>query len=781
MKTIQFSGSNIIGFSAILLVAGVVLLFLVKGEIFVKEYDGKIHQLPGAAPFSANLQQQLYSARAAKGTGYKPRTQYLGALGEPLYTNRLIVESSTYLQQHAHNPVNWFSWGEEAFSEARRLNRPVLVSIGYSTCHWCHVMEEESFDDEETAEIINKHFIAIKVDREVRPDVDEVYMTALQAMGKQGGWPLNVWLTADQKPFFGGTYFPPEDRYGRPGFKGILQAVYEQYGANSEHIEAFAEKLTAQVKDYMEGQADSTVSAIPDLSLLQVLRDQYVENFDWTWGGLTGAPKFPSSLSLNALMHAYKLKPDKKTLQMFTLTLDKMANGGIYDQIGGGFHRYSTDERWLVPHFEKMLYDNAQLTSRYLQAWLITYKPRYKHIVVSTLDYVLKEMTSVNGGFFSATDADSVGPSGEMEEGYYFSWTLTELQQVLTPEQVRLATLAWGIEEPGNFEGRSLPQAWFGESTVDDESVKRQTGVSRSEFAARLEEVRVLLLAARQKRSPPLRDEKQLTAWNGLMISAFAKAGFHLKEPRYVQAAEAAAQFIARVLVTESELYRVYQHGSRAQLGFLGDYAFYIAGLLDVYEATHKIQYLNLAIKLQKFLDNQFSDVERGGYFRSAHQQQSLFAREKNQRDGALPSGNSVALLNVLRLYEYTLNPAYIDFATRSLKNVASILSEHPAQLAEMMEALHFYRGKVKEIVLVGDKNDPRMLALLDVLRKRWLPNSIVLLVSEDEVVEQKSIVPLLAYKKSIDGVPTAYVCFQQVCELPTSDPMVLAEQLSGD
>lgn len=732
--------------------------------------------LPGAPVHSPELSAKLQKIVKAKGTSYRPRTQYKINAHTPKYTNRLVLETSTYLQQHAHNPVNWYPWGEEAFEAARIRGIPVLLSIGYSTCHWCHVMEEESYDDEETARYINEHFIAIKVDREVRPDVDQIYMTALHAMGQRGGWPLNMWLTPSREPFYGGTYFAPTEKYGRPSFKRVLSMISDEYAKDPKGIAQHAQALTQRVKQSIEGDGQAVADAVVSIDALTAMKNHYFSQFDPEWGGIKGAPKFPSSMSVNALIHQLKYaqgrgeepKQSQQTLEMIELTLHKMALGGMYDQVGGGFHRYSTDKKWLIPHFEKMLYDNALLASVYVSAWQLTGKPFYQKIAKQTLDYVLREMTSPNGGFYSATDADSIGPHGEMEEGYYFSWTPDELNSVLNKGDAELAQLVFGINQKGNFEGRSLPQRW---SVIPGYMESKVEGIKRQ------------LYLERQTRPSPLRDEKQLSSWNGLMISAFSKAGFAFNEPKYLAAAEKSARRIRQKMFVNGRLKRVSQQGQVSDSAFLEDYAYIITGVLDLYEANHNIEWLNFAVELQAVLQKHYADSEGGGYYRTSNDHEKLLAREKNLRDGAIPSGNSYAVLNLLRLYQFTLDESYQKFAVLSLKGVSTILETSPTQLPEMLIALDYYHSRVKEVVIVKPKlttkeSEVEFNALLSVLRQSWVPNKILVVVGEAEIKQQQSRVPVLQYKKALKGQVTAYVCYEQQCELPTSIPSVLAEQL---
>jgi len=731
--------------------------------------------IPGLPPINKQLQQKLEKTVSQKGSDYVPRTQYKDDKNKAKYVNRLILETSPYLQQHAHNPVNWYPWGDDAFEEARRRNIPVLVSIGYSTCHWCHVMEEESYDNEETATFLNQHFIAIKVDREVRPDIDEIYMTALHAMKQRGGWPLNIWLTPDRNPFYGGTYFPPEDAYGRPSFMRVLEGLSTEYQKNPTDTIKFANQLANSIKHFMEGEGQKLAETIASTEKIAAVKKVYENNFDNIWGGLKQTMKFPSSFSNRLLMNYYLRTQEQSALEMINLTLTKMSQGGMHDQIGGGFHRYSTDATWLIPHFEKMLYDNALLATVYIEAWQLTKKPAFKETAQSTLDYILREMTLEDGAFYSATDADSRTTSGEIEEGWYFTWTYTELDKILDKEDAALAKQVFGMTEAGNFEHRNLPQRWN-----DFTAIAIEFDLTSQQLNDKIDLIKNKLYKIRNKRPPPLRDNKILVSWNGLVISSLAKAGSALNEPKYIIAAETAAKFIEHNLKTDDDrLLRVYQDGNSSGASFLEDYAFFIAGLLDLYEANFNTRWLSLAIALQGQLQNHYSDEIKGGYFRTSDDHEKLIAREKNKNDGALPSGNSVAILNLMRLHHYTLEQQYLDFAIISLKGFTPNLNKTPSQLTEMLLALDYFDDDVKEIVIVHPNNGKRNTELETAVQEAFLPNKILVINTEKEIEDTALLIPMAKGKIAINNISTAYVCYDRICKLPTSDAIVLREQLA--
>jgi uncharacterized protein YyaL (SSP411 family) len=729
--------------------------------------------LPDAPPFPPELRRALARALAERPPDETPRTRHRASDGTPLYTNRLLLESSPYLRQHAHNPVDWRPWGEEAFAEARARGRPVLVSIGYSTCHWCHVMEEESFDDPEIARLLNAHFIAIKVDREVRPDVDSVYMAAIRAMGRSGGWPLNVWVTPDRQPFFAGTYFPPRDRDGRPGLTTVLESIRSEYAARPESIERRAAQLEATIRGRMESNV-ATATQVPGPETLRLAARQALSRMDWSWGGFRGRPKFPSSVPLRFLLRYHRRTGDAQALEAVTLTLEKLAAGGVRDHLGGGFHRYATDARWLVPHFEKMLYDNATLAQVYLEAWQVTGRRDFADVVRGTLGYVQREMTAPGGGFYSASDADSPGPDGEPEEGRFFTWTPAETARVLGPQRARAVDAWFGITPEGHLEGRSVLHTWR-----EADALAAELEIPVEALRRTLAESRERLYQARSRRPAPFRDEKALAAWNGLMVSAFARAGLALDDAGYVASAERAADFVLTEMRADGRLRRI-AHGRSAEgAAFLEDHAFLIAGLLDLYEASPDPRWLREALALQSQLDAHYADESGGGYYRTAAGAEHVLAREKPATDGALPSGNSVAALNLLRLADLTFDPAYRQRAVQ-LFSAQTAFQETPAAFGELLLALEYLHDTPKEIVIVrpasaaGDLN-----AMLAPLRRSFVPNRVLAVVPEgDGLDEHAALAPLVKGRRAREEQVTAYVCENRVCERPTADPEVFARQI---
>ncbi|HRC25071.1 MAG TPA: thioredoxin domain-containing protein, partial [Nitrospira sp.] len=544
--------------------------------------------------------------------------------------NRLIQQTSPYLLQHAYNPVDWYPWGPEALAQAAKLNRPILLSIGYSSCHWCHVMERESFENEAIARIMNQHFVCIKVDREERPDLDEIYMQATLALNRnQGGWPMTVFLTPDQKPFFAGTYFPPEDRWGRPGFPTLLKKIAEYWEKDHAGVLTQAATLTARLQDGSHAPSPTTVGEAE----LDMAVTQFAEDFDAKLGGFGGAPKFPPATGLSLLLHCYHRTKDSHTLTMVRTTLDAMAAGGIYDQIGGGFARYSTDERWLVPHFEKMLYDNALLARVYVEAFQVTGDQNYRRVACETLDYVLKEMTSPEGGFYSATDADSEGV-----EGKFFVWTPEEIRAVLSNEEdVRRICAYYDVTPGGNWEHKNVLH-----TAKSVALVAKELGLTVEDLQETIDRVKPLLYAARAKRVPPGLDDKVITAWNGMMISAMAEAGRVFDMPRYRAAAERACEFLLTTLSkTDGRLLRTYRAGTAHLDAYLEDYAYFAEGLIDTYEAGGNERYLSAAVRLAERILADFSDSQQGGFFTTATGHEALIMRSREGPDGATPSGNA--------------------------------------------------------------------------------------------------------------------------------------------
>jgi uncharacterized protein YyaL (SSP411 family) len=696
---------------------------------------------PGAQPFPQELWKKLAEAVSARPG--PPRTQHLRDDGSPRWTNRLALETSPYLLQHAHNPVDWRPWGDETFQAARALDRPIFLSVGYSTCHWCHVMEEESFESPDIAQVLNERFIPVKVDREERPDVDAVYMQAVQLLTRQGGWPMSVFLTPLGKPFFGGTYFPARDgdRGARIGFRSILLELDRVYREERERAVASAEQIAQAVQQSL---AADRPTGLPELHVLHGAMSYYSEVFDPQEGGVRRAPKFPSSMNVRFLLRYFRKTGDEQALRMAVLTLEKMALGGIYDQVGGGFHRYSTDAHWLVPHFEKMLYDNALLAAAYVEGWQATRNEFFRRVASDVLDYVAREMTDASGAFWSATDADSEG-----EEGTFFVWTPAQLREALGEDAARAAQL-FGVTEEGNFEGKNVLSL----SHVPD-----------AEEQALLDRIRPKLYAARAKRPPPLTDTKILTSWNGLMISAFARAGLAFAREDYLERARKAADALLRTHRVDGVLRRTGRHA-----GLLEDHAFFAAGLVDLYQATGEARWLDEARSLHDALAQRFADPD-GGFFRTPAGHEALLAREKPAYDGAEPTGNSVAALTLLRLEAITTEAKYREQAERLLRSFGALLAGAPAALGEMLLAVDFLLGEVREVVLVRPKNGSDA-PLLDMLRPRFAPSQVLVRHEEGST----PATPLAAERPAQSGKATAYACVRGACKLPVSDAAELVK-----
>ena len=725
--------------------------------------------LPGMEPFPAAVREQLDRALQAKGEAYTPRTQHLFEDGRPQYTNRLILEPSPYLLQHAHNPVNWYPWGDAAFARAKKENKPVLLSIGYSTCHWCHVMERESFEDSAIAEYMNRHYIAVKVDREQRPDLDGIYMTAVQMLTGRGGWPMTVWLTPDRRPFYGGTYFPPRDGMrGQPaGFSTLLARLQEVYHKEPHQVAAVTKNLTQNIQAAV---VPEVLNEHPTQTALTQAAENFKARFDTQYGGFGKAPKFPRSVTLEFLLRYSRRTNDPEVRDMVVKTLEAMAAGGIYDQVGGGFHRYATDQKWLVPHFEKMLYDNALLAVAYLEGYQVTQREDFARVAREVLDYLDREMSAPGGGFYSATDADSAG-----EEGKFFLWTLPELGPLLSQKQLQLVQAHYGVTLPGNFEAANILHV-----ARPLDTAAKELDLTLDQAQRELQAARDILYRARQKRIAPHTDTKVLVAWNGLVISAFAKGAHVLNVPRYATRATQAAAFLLTQMKRDGRLRRSALGTIIAGAAYLDDYAFLIAGLLDLYEATFELRWLQEAIALQAVLDTHFWDSKSGGYFLTADDAEQLLAREKPSYDGAEPSGNAVAAHNLLRLAEWTTNDSYRQHAQRCFKVVASGLKQRPTSMPRMLSALDFSLDRPKEIAIVKASPDDTVEPLLAQLRRHFLPNRVVSIVTQgDELATHQQVVPWLEAKRAIKGKVTAYVCEQHVCALPTADPGIFAKQIA--
>jgi uncharacterized protein YyaL (SSP411 family) len=670
--------------------------------------------------------------------------------------NRLIHESSPYLKQHAHNPVDWFPWGEEALAKAKELDRPIFLSIGYSACHWCHVMEHESFEDPEVGKLLSEHFISIKVDREERPDLDQIYMTAVQLLTQHGGWPMSMFLTPDLEPFYGGTYFPPTDRHGLPSFKKLVLALADAWKNRRTEIVTSATQITAGVQESMKLEAgDGTLG--PDL--LRGAAKMLQRAFDPRFGGFGQAPKFPHPMELRLLLRIAKRFGDESALDMVRTTLDQMAMGGLYDQLGGGFHRYSTDQRWLVPHFEKMLYDNALLAVAYLEGYQVTGNEFYREIVEKTLAYVGREMTAYDGAFFSTQDADSEGV-----EGKFFVWTLQEIESLLGPDDAKLFCSIYDVTPQGNWEEHNILHLSRG---LDAEA--KMLAMPADELKARLQSCKEKLLAARSKRIWPGRDEKILTSWNALMIHSFAKAAQVLEKPEYTQAASRAADFLlTKMRRDDGRLFRTTFAGMAPKLNaYLEDYAYLIDALVTLYETTFEPRWITSAISLAKVMIEQFWDDGEGGFFYTGKDHEALIARNKDPHDNATPSGNSMAVTGLLRLAKLTGNADFFDKAEQTLKLFRGLMARSPTAAGQMLNALDFYLGPVQEIAVIGDAANSEVIEVLRHLRRPFRPHQVVAWKSASETSKElEQALPLLKDRPA-QGIVTTYICENFACQAP--------------
>jgi uncharacterized protein YyaL (SSP411 family) len=682
------------------------------------------------------------------------------------FTNRLIDETSPYLLQHAHNPVDWYPWGEEAFEKAKAEDKPVLVSIGYSACHWCHVMEHESFEDERTAAIMNEHFVNIKVDMEERPDVDQIYMNFVQLTTGRGGWPMNVFLTPDKKPFFGGTYFPPNPRYGMASWSQILMSLAEAYRERRDEIERTTADIVGELRKMSKVEpAEAALST----DLLDAAFLSFSRSFDQVNGGFGGAPKFPPAMSLEFLLRYHKRTDDARALEIVTHTLTKMACGGIYDQLGGGFHRYTVDAIWLVPHFEKMLYDNAQLARVYLHVYQVTGNEFFRRIVIETLEYVRREMLDESGGFYSTQDADSEG-----EEGKFFVWTPEEIEAVLG-DGAAAFNEHFDVTTAGNFEGKNIlnlkgrsPSGSEGAfSNSESSGLEPPPAGRKSGFDAE----RKILFAEREKRVKPGRDEKVLTAWNGLMMAAFADAAAVLGSEEYLDIANRNAEFIARELTVDGRLLRTWKEGRAKLNGYVEDYANVIDGLLVLFQAGGDLRHVEEAKRLADVMIIEFWDPENGGFFFTSNDHEELIVRNKDFYDNATPSGNSVAADVLLRLAKIYGDEKYERFGAAVLRLASSQLRRYPQGFGRALSTLEFFLSKNREIVIIGDRESELSREALEA----YLPESIVLIANS-----ASNQLPLLEGRTSIEGRPTAYVCENFVCEKPVTSAEDLRSLLSS-
>jgi uncharacterized protein YyaL (SSP411 family) len=734
--------------------------------------------LPGAIPVPAQTAEKIAARLASLDDDYQPRTRHLRGDGGPKYSNRLVLESSPYLRQHAHNPVDWFPWGAEAFAVAKKLKRPILLSVGYSTCHWCHVMEEESFEDEEIARYLNENYVAIKVDREERPDVDAIYMRAVQLLTNSGGWPMTVWLTPEKEPFHGATYIPPRKgvRGARKGFIDYLREKKAEFDESPGTVADRASKLSKRIKQIGSPPVGGKVDAE---KVLLKAANYYRRGFDPTFGGIRGKKnKFPSSFPNRFLLRMYRRTGDAQFRDMAGMTLTAMASGGIHDHLGGGFHRYTVDPRWMVPHFEKMLYDNALLVMAYLDGAQAAGDPFFAAIAQETLDYVTREMTSPDGTFYSATDADSENEAGHKEEGAFFVWTPQQFDEVLTADEAKLAKLYFRVVEGGNFEHGTTVLSTPQDLTSVASQLQMDVGTTRAMMAS----IKSKLYAARKEREPPLRDDKIITSWNALMISAFARASQVLSSDsaKNLEVAIKAATFILTELRRDGRLLRTFNDGQARLNAYLEDYAFTIQALLDLFDATGEVRWIDEAIALEKVVQKHYEDPDNGGFFQTSDDHESLLVRNKPSRDGALPSGNSVHALNLLRLYELTTEAAYLERADKTIAAFSRVLERAPASMSEMLLAVDFRSDAAKEIVLVQSPDDAGLGPLLDVLAGTYVPNHVLVRVTSGLAqTEIEKRLPLVVGKRALRGKTTAYVCEQQRCELPTGDPQVFAQQLA--
>ena len=684
---------------------------------------------------------------------------------EPAHTNRLITETSPYLLQHAHNPVDWYPWGAEAFEVAKREQKPVLLSVGYSACHWCHVMEHESFENEAIAKLMNENFVNIKVDREERPDVDHIYMSAVQMMTQRGGWPMTVFLTPEAVPYYAGTYFPPEDRYNMPGFPRVLISMAAAFHERPDDIAETATSILEGLK------RSSAVGESKELLSTDLLHEAYrglIRSYDATNGGFGSAPKFPPAMTLEFLLHTYYRTGEPQALEIVRHTCRKMAEGGIYDHLGGGFHRYSTDSKWLVPHFEKMLYDNALLSRLYLHYYQISNDEQARTVVEETLDYVVREMTDQLGGFYSTQDADSEGV-----EGKFFVWSAEEVKTLLGEHNAALFSSYYNVTAAGNFEDANILNV-----TQSVAEVAKANGVTPEELLEVIKRGRKKLFEARENRIKPGRDEKILTAWNGLMLASFAEAGATLNRPDYTDVARRNARFLLEYLKRDGLLLRTYKEGQAKLNAYLEDYAFLIDGLVTLYETTGEIEWFKEATALTDTMIKEFWDDEEGGFFFTGQSHETLIVRAKDFFDNATPSGNSVAAESLLRLSHLTGNSDYQRRAVTLLRLTAAAARRYAPGFGRMLCAFDFHLGTVLEIAIVAESGAPDTTALLQRVWETYLPKRVIAQSSPSDN-EAASLIPLLRDRPQIDSLATAYVCENFTCQQPVTDPSSLAAQLA--
>ncbi len=687
--------------------------------------------------------------------------------------NRLAQETSPYLLQHKDNPVDWYPWGDEAFARARERDIPIFLSVGYSSCHWCHVMERESFENAEIAALMNELFVNVKVDREERPDVDSIYMSAVQSMTGHGGWPMSVFLSPDGSPFYGGTYFPHEDRGGMPSFPRVLTAVADAYRNRRSDVMQNAMQVVSAIAS--QTQARSSIEPFIE-SMFHSAYRHVAPEFDWQNGGIGMQPKFPQPMLYEFLTAHSQLQGNARALEFVELTLTKMARGGIYDQVGGGFHRYSVDSVWLVPHFEKMLYDNGQLVSLYLHGWQRSGDPMFAQVVEETLNYLDREMRHrSSGAFYSATDADSEG-----EEGKFFVWHTMEMEEVLGAELAAVATAYWDATRFGNFEGLNILYMHR-----PDESVATSLGLSVEELASKIAEAKRLLYTARLKRVPPMTDDKAITSWNALAMRAFAQSGAAMGRDDWIEIAVQNAEFIGdRLMRDDGRLMRSCKPDSTSApkiLAFLEDYAYLADALTHLYEANFDLKWLDLAERLCDAMISLFWEPAEAVFYDTGSDQEALVIRPRDIFDNAQPSGSAAASMALLRCAEFTGNVDLERVAVANLRSCRELMERAPSAFAWWLQATQFYANPVKQVVIVGNRDDAQTEALLTEARRVYNPDRIVALIEPDDVAEAARSFPLFADRKLIDGKPTAYVCINYACRLPVTDVDALASQLSDD
>ncbi|MBT3191816.1 MAG: thioredoxin domain-containing protein [Verrucomicrobia bacterium] len=694
----------------------------------------------------------------------------------PGFTNRLVHSNSPYLLQHAHNPVDWYAWGDEARDRAHREGKPIFLSIGYSACHWCHVMAHESFENERIAEILNRDFICIKVDREERPDIDEIYMRAVQLTTGSGGWPLSAWLTPDLKPFYLGTYFPPADGLGRPGFGRVLQHLATFWKEDRAKVEANAERLATAMRQSLEGDTpigptlDAAEWAV-DGGLEGALREAVsnakqalVASLDSKWGGFGEAPKFPPSGAIRLLLRDYYRTGDEAALEAAALTLDRMAYGGLFDQIGGGFHRYAVDNVWLVPHFEKMLYDNALLAVAYAEAFQLTDNPLYQRIATATLDYVLREMVDCSGGFHAAEDADSEG-----HEGKYYVWSIDEVEQVLGKTDGRFFAAHYGMTRRGNFEGHNILNV--SEREHEDAALSQKD-------AARIARLKQELRKHRHTRTHPGRDDKVLAAWNGLMITAFAKGYQAFGDPRYRAAALRTGKFLRAGMLRNGKVLRSYRNGVADIPGYLDDYAALGNAWLDLYEISFDAVWLEAAENLMESLHGQFQDGEQGAYCYTAEGQDDLIARTKPLTDSQVPAGNTLAAHALLRLGGILGKAVYRERAAGIMRAALPLAAQHPRALPHMLLVMDAFAAPQTEILFVGPREDPHLQALCNVAYRQYGAARVIFAHDPGDATPTDS--PLLAGRTMVDGKSTVFLCHDAICRKPMTSTNEFATVLGA-